>query len=532
MKRHLLGAAAAILGALFLVPAASAATQAEVQSSIGKAVSYVESQQQADGAIAGFGGDWSATALAAAGVDASQVRLAAGDPSFQDALQAEFSESEWTGDPLPSGATGYGGATLIAYAAGIDPARISAESNLPAQLAGTWSSTTGGFGSGTNGAAFGVMALRRTPLPAWALAPSVEFLRRTQHTDGGWTFSGSTSQASLEGESEQDTTGSVVAALCEAGVPTYDPTVADALAYLHGQQIPATGGFAYVYGEPSADVAAWIVSGLRACGIDPQSAEWTTTAGKTPIDFLLTQQEADGSFAYAGSGNLYTTQGALRALAGGVFTADPPSHRATPTVADGTPVPHVLAVRLGPDNVRICKVTAPAGAALTAVLEAAESTGSYPSGCVSSLGVDEGRVSAVDGVEPGGTDESWLVRLDRGPAEVAGGQKVGFGQTIALWPGATPASAAGAVTGPTGAPGATGATGATGPVGAQGREGREGKRGKEGKRGPAGAKKAGRACGKAKGQKRARCTKARPGRHKGASGRAKARRISSARALS
>jgi hypothetical protein len=534
MKRHLLGAAAAaVLCALVLVPAASAATQAEIQESVAKAVGYIKAQQQPTGEIVGFGGDWSATALATAGVDASEVRVAAGDPSFQDALQAEYGKSEWAGEPIFS-ATDYERATLVSYAAGIDPARVSAESNLPAQLAGTWNSTTGSFGSGTNGAAFGILALRRTPVPTWALAPSVEFLRQTQHTDGGWNYSGATSEAAKKTASEQDMTGSVVAALCEAGVPAYDPTVANALTYLHGQQIAATGGFKYVYGEPSADVAAWVVSGIDACGMNPQSAEWTTTEGKTPIDFLLSQQEPNGSFIYAGSGNLYTTQSALRAVAGGVFTAAPLTQRATPAVADGTPVPHVLAIQLGPNNVQMCKVTAPAGAPLTTVLEAAEGTDAYPNGCVRSLTVADGHVAAVDGIEPAGSDESWLARLDRGGAAVAAGQPVGFGETIALWVGATPANGGGTVTGPTGATGPAGATGATGAAGPQGKEGKPGKQGKRGKRGPAAKRKAHRTCKRVKvnGHKRVRCTKARPGHRKNASGRAKARRISAARALS
>jgi hypothetical protein len=475
--------------AMAIAPALAAATstEAEVHDSIAKAVGYIEAQQEPDGAIVGFGGDWSATGLAAAGVDASQVRTAPDAPSFQDALQAEYAKPEWT-EAEPSSATDYERATLVSYAAGIDPARVTAESNLPAQIAGTWNYATGSFGPpSTNGTAFGILALRRTPVPTWALQPSVEYLRLTQHDDGGWDYSASTTPESKEGPSEQDMTGSVVAALCEAGVPTYDPTVSAALAYLHSQQIAATGGFEYVYGEPSADVAAWIVSGLNACGIDPQSPEWTTSAGKTPIDFLLTQQESDGSFTYAGAGNLYTTQGSLRAISGGVFTAAPRTHRATPDVAAGTPVPHALAIKLGPGNVQMCKVTAPAGAPLTTVLEAAEGPAAFPKGCIRSLGTVDGRVASIDGVEPSGSDEAWLARLDRGAAAAAAGQAVGFGDVVSLWLGATPAEGgSGTTTGPAGPKGETGSAGPQGKEGKEGKPGKQGKQGRRGKRGPKG----------------------------------------------
>jgi len=126
------------------------------------------------GEIAGFGGDWSATALAA----------------------------------------------LVSYAAGLDPARISADSNLPAQIAGYWNQSTGSFGTpSSNGAAFGILALRHTPVPNWALAPSVAFLRRTQHDDGGWEYTASLTPEEKEAPGAADMTGAAIAAMCEAGVP-------------------------------------------------------------------------------------------------------------------------------------------------------------------------------------------------------------------------------------------------------------------------------------------------------------------------
>jgi hypothetical protein len=512
MKRHLTALAAVALG--ILAPgttAAAAATPTEVQASVAAAANWIRTQQKPNefepndpytGTISGFGGDWSATALAAAGVDASQVvNSTYGPQSLQDGLLAEYTEEEWTelagSGQFPRPVTDFERAALVSYAAGLDPARLSADQNLPAQIAGLWNSTTGGFGTpSSNGTAFGLLALDRTPVPAWALAPAVTYLRRNQHDDGGWEYGAATTPAAKEVASAPDMTGAAIAALCEAGVPAYDPQVAAAIEYLHAD-LNTDGGFKYPFGGPNADSNAWAVSGLNACGIDPQSAEWTTTAGKTPVDYLLSLQiktagpEA-GAFGYQEpeNANLYSTQDVVRALAGAGFTTAPASVRTPPSVAAGTPVRHLLAIRLGGEKVRMCEVTAPVGATLIALLEAAK-TSSNPAGCVSSLTVSGGQVAMLDGVSPANADQAWFARLDRGASAPAGEQPVGFGDSVSLWIDAANGGGTGTVgprgpegvQGPSGPQGTAGATGATGPAGPTGATGRTGPRGA---RGPAG----------------------------------------------
>jgi hypothetical protein len=340
--------------------------------------------------------------------------------------------------------------TLVSHAAGLDPARLSADVNLPAQIAGRWNPVAGSFGEPSiNSTTFGILALRTTPVPAWALAPAVSYLRQRQHDDGGWTYSAATTPVALSEPSEPDMTGAAIAALCETGSAAYDPPVATALAYLQGLLVDATGAFHYAFGD-NADATAWAVSGLNACGIDPQSNAWKTAAGKTPIDHLLSLQVPSGAeaggFGYESTSeaNLYSTQDALRAIAGGVFTAAPPARldpslpgvRPVPAVAAGTPVPHLLAIQLAPGNVRLCRVTAPVGASLTQVLNEAKAA-STPTKCVTSLAAENGRITAIDGVTAN-ADEAWLARLDRAPETVAAGQPVGFGETVALRLGALP----------------------------------------------------------------------------------------------
>jgi len=514
--------------------AAATATQGEIDAAIGKAVEYVRERQvpatgEPNDPESGFvferfrfGSDWVAGALAAAGVNSADV--AAGGPSLQDFLLGEYgSASGWWGGSPDLFPEEYERPTLAAFAAGLDPARLSAEVNLPAQLAGTWNPATGSFGQpggqAAYYAAFGILALRRSQVPAWVLAPVVESLSELQEDDGSW---------SEELVTAADMTATAAAALCEAGVPPYDSRVSAALAHLKGEQANATGGI-----EPgNAESSSRLISALTACGIDPQSPQWTTAAGKTPVDHLLSLQASsdpgEGGFSYATGEptNLYTSADALRALAGGVLTAAPPARenpqlprlRPVPTVAAGTPVPHLLAIELAPGNVRICKVTAPAGAPLTQVLSAAEA-GAVPSGCVTSFSADGGQIASIDGVEPDSPDEAWLLRLDRGSEALAGEQEVEFGDAIALRLGESPSSDQGPVgpggptgpggpAGPGGAPGQAGQIGATGPTGAAGEAGGPGPGGPRGPRGKPG-RNAGIACKahrRRSGGRRVRCS--------------------------
>jgi hypothetical protein len=253
---------------LAVLPAAASATatQGEIDTAIGKAVEYVRERQapatgEPNDPESGFvferfrfGGDWVAGALAAAGVNSADV--AAGGPSLQDFLLSEYGSASgwWSGSPdlFPEE---YERPTLAAFAAGLDPARLSAEVNLPAQIAGTWNPATGSFGQrggqAAYYAAFGILALRRSQVPTWVLSPAVEALGEVQEDDGSW---------SEELVTVADMTATAAAALCEAGVPPYDSRVGSALAYLKGQQANATGGIE----SGNAESASRLLSAQRA----------------------------------------------------------------------------------------------------------------------------------------------------------------------------------------------------------------------------------------------------------------------------
>jgi len=487
---------AAVLLLLALPSAAAAtATQGEVDAAVAKAVDYVRGQQDPQSGEpfgfehGSFSSDWVGTSLAAAGIDPADVRDGE-NPSLQDFLFEDYGTEFWSGGAGETFTTvaNYERATLVSHAAGLDPARLAAAANFPAQIAERWNPAGPGFGeAGTTNTAFGILALKVAGVPAWALSPVTSFLRKSQHDDGGWTYSGATDDVTRAEPSEPDMTGAAIAALCESGAPAYDPAVAPALAYLQGLLVDATGAIHYPFGDNS-DATAWVVSGLTACGIDPQSPAWTTPSGKTPIDHLLSLQVPSGpeagGFGYqdTSEANLYSTQDALRAIAGGVFTAQPQSIRTPPTVAGGTPVPHLLAIESAPGNVRMCKVTAPVGASLAVLLAAAED-GSHPQGCVTSFEISGGHLHSLDGVEPENADEAWMLRLDRGAAALAGEQPVGFGDVVSLRLGDLSSGGGNGPQGPAGAAGADGVTGAAGPTGPAGATGPRGERGPKGRPG-------------------------------------------------
>ena len=236
------------------------------------------------GQIPGFGGDWSATAFAAAGIDSADVRnLSLGPPSLQDHLLGAYSSGYWIEPPsfdpvfgVP--ATEYERAILVAHAAGLDPARLSAESNLPAQLAGLWNASTGSFGDpSSNATAFGILALLQTPVPGWALEPAVSYLRRNQHDDERLDLRHrhppGRATPGDRGHDRRQLSRPCAKRECRPMTPT-SPT---GLEFLHGG-LEESGAIAAPFGS-NVDTNAWAISGLNACGIDPQSPQWTTTAG-------------------------------------------------------------------------------------------------------------------------------------------------------------------------------------------------------------------------------------------------------------
>jgi hypothetical protein len=455
----------AFVACALLAPAAASATSSSKQVKVAKSqgAAYLQSQQQSDGSFPGFGGEWTLSALAATKLAPADVKKTPASTDARAFYRTLFGNpATWPGGE--AAVTSFEDAALGAYAAGLDPARVSQTQNLIAQIAARYQPANPGYyGNPTafSGTVFGLLALADTGLGAKQRVPqalldqSIAVLRANEHTDGGWSFQRAEgNEAALKAPSEPDETGAAMAALCSAGVSSSDPSVTAGAGYLQADlkaEASGNGAFATQFG-PSTDSNAWGVQGLDACGIDPQGALFTTSHGKTPIDFLISQQLAGGGFKSEpseASPNLYSSQDALRAIAGAGFTAPPikPASAAKLLAesefgaSSSTVSQLTLVIDSGTSPLAVCAVMIAPSAAkttLASVLEAGEST-STPSGCVSSFVSSSKRaITQVSGA-PSTPAESWLVSIDGSKQKQAkASTAVHLGDTIYLRSTAAP----------------------------------------------------------------------------------------------
>jgi prenyltransferase/squalene oxidase-like repeat protein len=437
--------------ALLLPTAASAkANRKQTKKSEKAAAAYLEGQQTPDG---GFETDWVINSLAAAGVAAADVKTGT-SPDARSWYRGLVGEpASWEGG-APA-ATDLERATLNSYAAGIDPARVSAKQNLIAGILADYQTANPGYyGNPTvfGGTIFGLLALAETRttgnklrVPQTLLAQTVATLRANQHSDGGWTFQRAEGNPTRLAEpSEPDETGATIAGLCSAGVANSDPTITSAVQYLQADQLE-NGAFNSEFGV-NTDSNAWAVQGLDACGIDAQGTQFTTATGATPIDFLLSQQVANGGFKFAPEeteAEQYETQDALRSLAGAGFTAAPakptsgaPKWLAATSFQAGTQSHLALIVDDGTGEIRPCSVpitVATSTTTLLAVLQAAQAS-STPAGCVSSFMPTSGTgaLTQLDG-SPASPAPDWDISIDGAKEKQAKlSAKIEIGDTISL----------------------------------------------------------------------------------------------------
>jgi hypothetical protein len=438
-------------------PAAWATSSSgEVQAATAKGLEYLHTLQQPNGEIAGFGGDWSLTSFAAAGVAAANVKQGAGTDARSSYRELIGDPTTWPGEG-EAPVTEYERASLVIDAAGVDPARISKGQNLIAQIVGNYQpGSPGYYGSPElfNGTVFGLLALEGAKtkkgaqrVPQALLAESVEVIRNNQHSNGGWSFQKvEGNEKAQKSASEPDMTGAAMAALCGAGVSSNDPTIVKAVEYLKSSLIASSGAFSVSFGA-NTDSSSWGVQGLNSCGIDPQGTQFTTTAGKTPIDFLISQQLPGGAFKYLpgdSEPNQYSSQDAVRALAGGGFNPQPPKAKKakqwleeksfdpapgvdallTLVIDDGTAALVPCEVRIAPEATKT---------KLGEVLEAAE-TASKPASCVTSFAAVKGKgaITQING-SPEPAEASWQVSIDGGAEKQAKATSaIHLGDTIYL----------------------------------------------------------------------------------------------------
>ncbi|MFF8958518.1 hypothetical protein [Streptomyces sp. NPDC014894] len=445
--------------ALTALPAFATSTPAQIATSKTNGVAYLKSLQAANGAYAGSGlsNEWAFSAFAAAGT--AVVDVAPGGDTTKNARTVYrnlLSTAAWpSASPV---VTDYERGALNAYAAGIDPARVSASRNLVADIYAYWQTAEAGYfgpSANFNGTVFAALALGGAKtqagtarVPQALTASTVARLRANQHNDGGWTYQKVEGDpTAVNSAGDVDMTGAAMAALCVSGVPGTDADVVQAKNFLKGKLAAASGAFNSLYGVNTSS-NGWAIAGLNACGINPQSAEFTTINGKTPVDFLIANQyNPAGGFKYKPadtSASAYASIDALRAVAGGGFTSAPPTP-VTPgapqwvaqsAFTPGAAARLALSVDDGAGNLKVCAVSfTPTGATTTLGDVLAAATGSAaPSGCVTSVAPSSGTgaVTSVNGKANSGSS-TWKVSVDGSSFAGALREKtINVGDTIAL----------------------------------------------------------------------------------------------------
>ncbi|GGZ65435.1 hypothetical protein [Streptomyces subrutilus] len=460
-SRRLALAVPAALGALALtvLPAAATSSPAQIATSKTNGVAYLKSLQAADGSYAGSGlsGEWAFSTFAAAGTAVVDVYPGGDTTKNARAVYRNLlSTAGW-----PSGApvvTDYERGTLNAYAAGIDPARVSASRNLVAHVYSFWQTAEAGYfgpSANFNGTVFAALSLRGAKtqggnqrIPQALTDAMVTRIRANQHVDGGWTYQkGEGNPTVLNSASDVDMTGAAMAALCVSGVPNTDTDVVQAKNFLKSTLVSGSGAFNSLYGINTSS-NGWGVAGLNACGFNPQTGDFLTAGGKTPIDFLIANQyNPAGGFKYQPSDtspSAYSSIDALRAVAGGGFTTAPPvpvTPGAPQWVAQsaftaGTATKLALSVDDGAGNLKVCSVAFTPTAATTTLGDvlAAATSAATPSGCVTSVtpASGSGALTNVNGKANSGST-TWKVSVDGSSFAGALREKVvNVGDTIAL----------------------------------------------------------------------------------------------------
>lgn len=442
--RHLtarLALLAALLVSLALPTLASAtATPEQISTSLSRGLTYLKGLQVESGEIPGFGGDWSLTAFAAAGKAPAEVNISGKEG--HDARSWYGGVVGAAGWPEGGTATDIERGTLVAYAAGIDPARVSKRQNLIAKVASTYQPASPGYyGETFNATVFGLLALADAKttggvkrFPPKVYEGAIAAIEANQHTDGGWTYQKAAgNETALKSASEPDLTGAAMAALCTAGVPTTKETIVKARKYLVSVFEKTTGAFKSEFGN-NTDSNAWAIDGLKACEINPQGTEFTGsgTQKPTPLNFLINQQLSGGGFRYTTgtSADEYASQDAVRALGAGGFTAAPPKPSVGPQwkyeTEFGTGASETdslaLVIENGSAPLKICSVTFAPRATVTTlakVLDAAVA-GTTPASCVTSYlpSTGEGPITQINGA-PTTPEARWKIGIDGSALQVA-----------------------------------------------------------------------------------------------------------------
>lgn len=321
--------AAATLG-VAAAPARAAAPTAREQQRLDASIRYLQEVQNRDGGFGGTRGgasdpiftSWAALALASAGINPRDQALPGGKSAIRY-LVAHLDLLEQTTD--------FERTLLVAVAAGMSGRSFGGRDLVTPIVTrqlpdGSFPQTAAGTTGTVNATAFAILSLclvdDPTLKPVIARAADHLLAPGVQNANGSWDW-----VAGAPGGS--DMTAAVIEALRAAGRPGTDAEQR-AFAYLRTTQND-DGGFGMSPGAESNSMStAWVLQAMWAAEIDP--ASWAR-AGGTPLDYLASMQQPDGSVRYMADNDanrIWSTAQVAPALAGRELPILPVARAAAP----------------------------------------------------------------------------------------------------------------------------------------------------------------------------------------------------------
>lgn len=301
----ILGLCSILTASIFSTPAVAADLYplSPSDSEVVSALDYLNSEQNTDGSIGSFvDSAWVTMAIAAVGEDPHDWQT--GGNSIVDYLAASSGSA--------GSSTDYSRMILATVAAGEDPSDFGGMDFI-SLLEGTHDGGQMGDESLINDDAFGIMALISSGRDTGSsiINDSVDYILTNQNPDGGWGFS-------VGGDSDVDMTAACIMALIAAGESESSSAMINALNFIDSTQAE-NGGF-LSWGTTNADTDSWGISAIAAVGEDPDGSGWTNGSGNSPVDDLITHQQASGAFYFQdgapGAWPVQTTAKAIIALRG------------------------------------------------------------------------------------------------------------------------------------------------------------------------------------------------------------------------
>ena len=271
-------AALLLLCVLVLFAPSARASAAEEALSVGRALHWLEAQQQPSGGFAADSGrkagaeitSWAMLALAAAGRNPLDVTDSGRNPV--DFLRSHRDEVRDAGDVART--------ILALEASGVDP-RSFADEDLVSRLLAQ-RRQNGSYQGWPATSAYAVLALRGAGAGD-STAGTVAWLRKVQGKDGGWG-----------NEPGDASTAEITGAVLQVLSPGSDASDR-ALGYLRDAK-RSNGGFAPGNNLPAnAQATAWASQGLLAVGKDPANFG----SGKSSLAYLQELQASAGYFLQA-----------------------------------------------------------------------------------------------------------------------------------------------------------------------------------------------------------------------------------------